>query len=70
VIARQIAFSRGPSGPNWEYLFKLAHAMRHIQAADEELFLLEEEVKALLSLSDKGNTGGDEEDVGTACPQA
>jgi cation transport regulator ChaC len=30
AIARQIATSRGPSGPNYEYLFSIADAMREV----------------------------------------
>lgn len=48
-IASQIAISRGPRGHNYEYLFKLAEAMRAIPAAaDEELFALERQVQARL----------------------
>jgi glutathione-specific gamma-glutamylcyclotransferase len=50
VIAAQIAISRGPSGDNFEYLFKLADAMRAIPGAiDEELFILETLVKNKLA---------------------
>ncbi|GIM13059.1 hypothetical protein Vretimale_16287 [Volvox reticuliferus] len=45
LIAAQIATSRGPSGPNWEYLCKLADAMRGIGAPDRELFALEDMVR-------------------------
>ncbi|GLI59733.1 hypothetical protein VaNZ11_001680, partial [Volvox africanus] len=45
IIAAQIATSRGPSGPNWEYLFKLADAMRSIGVPDGELFALEDMVR-------------------------
>jgi cation transport regulator ChaC len=31
VIAKQIATSRGPSGSNCEYLYKLADAMREVR---------------------------------------
>ena len=31
VIAQQIAMSRGPSGPNCEYVYKLADAMREVR---------------------------------------
>eukprot|EP01026_Neomeris_dumetosa_P049430 TRINITY_DN43082_c0_g1_i3.p1 TRINITY_DN43082_c0_g1~~TRINITY_DN43082_c0_g1_i3.p1 ORF type:complete len:226 (+),score=26.17 TRINITY_DN43082_c0_g1_i3:97-678(+) len=48
-IAQQIATSHGPSGPNHEYLFKLAHAMREIGVIDNELFSLEDRVKELMS---------------------
>lgn len=44
-IAEQIARSHGPSGPNYEYLFKLADALRHVPHSDEELFLLEKKVR-------------------------
>lgn len=30
LIAAQIATARGPSGPNWEYLFQLADAMLQV----------------------------------------
>ncbi|PRW58191.1 Cation transport regulator 2 isoform B [Chlorella sorokiniana] len=43
-IAHQIATARGPSGPNWEYLFRLADAMRQFSVQDEELFELEVKV--------------------------
>ncbi|GIL53269.1 hypothetical protein Vafri_8919, partial [Volvox africanus] len=45
IIAAQIATSRGPSGPNWEYLFKLADAMRSIGVPDGELYALEDMVR-------------------------
>mmetsp|Transcript_31998 Transcript_31998/g.57291 ORF Transcript_31998/g.57291 Transcript_31998/m.57291 type:complete len:188 (-) Transcript_31998:110-673(-) len=48
AIARQIATSRGPSGPNYEYLFSIADAMREIQAEDAELYELEAMVQALM----------------------
>lgn len=48
-VAQQIATCVGPSGPNYEYLFKLADAIRAIpHARDEELFVLEKKVKELL----------------------
>ena len=48
-VAAIIARSVGPSGPNPEYLYNLADAMRLIapEAADEHLFGLEERVRAL-----------------------
>lgn len=52
AIAEQIAVSHGPSGPNYEYVFKLADAMRHVQGADEELFLLEREVRARMAAAE------------------
>ncbi|KXZ44934.1 hypothetical protein GPECTOR_60g711 [Gonium pectorale] len=44
-IAAQIAASRGPSGPNAEYLFRLADAMRAMGVTDPELCALEEMVR-------------------------
>lgn len=48
-IAAQIAASAGPSGPNCEYVFKLADAMRGMSIDDPELFLLESLVRAELA---------------------
>lgn len=42
VIAKQIAESRGPSGPNSEYLLKLAQALRQLNEQDEHVFKLEQ----------------------------
>ena len=58
-IASQIAVSRGPSGANAEYLFKLAEAMRHVAHADEELFLLESHVRAKLGELGEAEGAGD-----------
>lgn len=83
VIASQVAFSIGPSGPNSEYLFKLAGALRDIPGAiDEELFVLEAQVRALVAaaatggelsiqedtknMKDSAAGGKDEEDAGEA----
>lgn len=41
AIARQIVDSRGPSGANLEYLLRLAHALRELEAEDEHVFALE-----------------------------
>jgi cation transport regulator ChaC len=41
AIARQIRGARGPSGPNDEYVLRLAEALREIGAADEHVFELE-----------------------------
>ncbi len=40
-IARQIASSSGPSGPNSEYLLKLAEALRALGDHDPHVFELE-----------------------------
>ncbi|MBL7252589.1 gamma-glutamylcyclotransferase [Alloalcanivorax sp. C16-2] len=41
AIARQIAGSHGPSGPNRDYLLNLAEALRELGAEDEHVFALE-----------------------------
>ncbi|MFU8785188.1 gamma-glutamylcyclotransferase [Aliidiomarina sp.] len=46
-IAEHIARSVGPSGPNSEYLLKLATALRQLNTTDEHVFAIE---KALLAL--------------------
>lgn len=40
-IARHIAISKGPSGPNDEYLLALAKALRELNAHDEHVFTIE-----------------------------
>jgi cation transport regulator ChaC len=40
-IARQIAASHGPSGPNSEYLLELAKALRELGKHDEHVFAIE-----------------------------
>jgi cation transport regulator ChaC len=40
-IARQIAASRGPSGPNSEYLLELAKALRELGKHDAHVFAIE-----------------------------
>jgi cation transport regulator ChaC len=40
-IARQIAASRGPSGPNSEYLLRLAQALRDLGKEDPHVFGIE-----------------------------
>lgn len=56
TIARQITNSVGPSGPNVEYVYRLADAMREHAPGivDEHLFTIEEKVK-LMSQSIKKN---------------
>ncbi|WP_258239612.1 gamma-glutamylcyclotransferase [Pseudidiomarina homiensis] len=46
-IATQIANSAGPSGPNSEYLLKLADALRALGEHDEHVFTIEAELKKL-----------------------
>ncbi|PSC76984.1 cation transport regulator 2 [Micractinium conductrix] len=57
-IAQQIASSRGPSGPNHEYLFRLTDAVRGMGVRDEELFLLEGKVRARLQLLELSGAAG------------
>lgn len=54
-IARQVAFAVGPSGPNVEYLYKLAHALdkEHVRDSDKELFELVEKVRAIQAEENK-----------------
>mmetsp|Transcript_24980 Transcript_24980/g.47255 ORF Transcript_24980/g.47255 Transcript_24980/m.47255 type:complete len:198 (+) Transcript_24980:154-747(+) len=47
ALASQIALAQGPSGPNCEYLFRLADAVRELGVVDTELFDLEAKVQAL-----------------------
>lgn len=47
-IARHIARSHGPSGPNRDYLTGLAHALRTLRADDPHVFAIEQ---ALLDLT-------------------
>ncbi|EFJ51433.1 hypothetical protein VOLCADRAFT_46802, partial [Volvox carteri f. nagariensis] len=49
VIAAQIATSHGPSGPNCDYLYKLADALRVMGVPDLDLFMLEKLVREELS---------------------
>lgn len=46
-VAAQIAAAVGPSGPNREYLFNLAEAMRGIGVEDAHLYELEAMVRAI-----------------------
>ncbi|GHB34205.1 gamma-glutamylcyclotransferase [Salinicola rhizosphaerae] len=46
-IARQIAASHGPSGPNRDYLLNLAAALRELGSDDAHVFELERELLAL-----------------------
>lgn len=51
AIARQIAESHGPSGPNRDYLLHLADALRTLGADDPHVFGIERELLALTSLA-------------------
>ncbi|NLO79241.1 MAG: gamma-glutamylcyclotransferase [Xanthomonadaceae bacterium] len=46
-IARQIARSEGPSGPNRDYLLKLARALRELDEHDSHVFAIERHLLAL-----------------------
>jgi cation transport regulator ChaC len=46
-IARQIASSRGPSGPNSEYLLELAKALRELGKDDPHVFEIEKHLAEL-----------------------
>ncbi|PTB84442.1 gamma-glutamylcyclotransferase, partial [Pseudidiomarina aestuarii] len=50
-IAAHIARSEGPSGPNSEYLLKLAEALRELEAHDAHVFAIESELRALLEFA-------------------
>lgn len=60
-IAHQIATARGPSGPNFEYLFRLSDAMREMSVPDPDLFLLEGKVRARLQVLETGRVAAPEE---------
>ncbi|WP_110684958.1 gamma-glutamylcyclotransferase [Salinicola aestuarinus] len=44
AIARQIATSHGPSGPNRDYLLNLAQSLRELGVDDDHVFALEREL--------------------------
>jgi len=48
-IARQIAAARGPSGPNSEYLLKLANSLRALGKADPHVFEIERHLADFIS---------------------
>ena len=50
-IARHIARSAGPSGPNSDYLNHLAHALRELGRHDQHVFEIERHLAALASTS-------------------
>jgi len=45
LIARQVCASTGPSGPNDEYVLRLAEALREIGARDDHVFAVERHVR-------------------------
>lgn len=45
AIARQVAAARGPSGPNADYVFELAEALRRMQVVDGHVFALEDALR-------------------------
>jgi cation transport protein ChaC len=49
AIADQIARAHGPSGPNSEYLLRLAEALRGLGADDPHVFELESQLRALIA---------------------
>jgi cation transport protein ChaC len=49
-IARHIAASTGPSGPNRDYLIQLAAALRELEADDPHVFEIEQHLLQLLVL--------------------
>jgi len=51
-IARHIARSAGPSGPNSDYLNHLAHALRELGRHDQHVFEIERHLAALASSSE------------------
>lgn len=48
-IAAHIARSKGPSGPNSEYILNLAAALRKLEEHDEHVFTIEQELLELLN---------------------
>src|SRR5690606_34944864 len=55
-IAQVIATSRGPSGPNVDYLFNLAKVLREeLRVHDEHVFTLERLVREKLAIPEEGH---------------
>ena len=50
-IAKQIFHSRGPSGPNLEYLLKLANALEEMEIEDHHVKALVSSVEAIQNLN-------------------
>lgn len=55
VMARQIVNAHGESGPNTEYLLRLAESLRHMNLHDDHVFDLERAVQNLLPQNRHGN---------------
>lgn len=51
MIARHIARSAGMSGPNSEYLLKLAQSLRQLGARDAHVFALEEQLRGSVAMA-------------------
>ncbi|HUD41568.1 MAG TPA: gamma-glutamylcyclotransferase [Dokdonella sp.] len=47
AIARHVATAAGPSGPNRDYLLRLAEALRALEADDPHVFAIERDLLAL-----------------------
>lgn len=47
AIARHVATAAGPSGPNRDYLLRLAEALRTLEADDPHVFAIERDLLAL-----------------------
>jgi cation transport regulator ChaC len=54
AIAGPILRSHGPSGPNVEYLLRLADALRELEAEDDHVFTLERTLRALQAVGAAG----------------
>jgi cation transport regulator ChaC len=54
-IARQVVQSVGPSGPNREYVLRLAEALRDLRAEDPHVFEVESRVRAILGADGRGS---------------
>jgi glutathione-specific gamma-glutamylcyclotransferase len=54
AIAAQVAHARGPSGPNSEYVLRLAASLRELGAVDEHVFALERLVAAAGASEQRG----------------
>lgn len=61
-LAQQIARASGPSGPNWEYVSRLADSMRDMGVEDPELVALHKRVQEVMAelsaAAEDGSCGG------------